>query len=234
MIRRTILSIIAFFPMVSNAESKILNLSLELSSKYMWRGMEYGTSPTLFPMLSFNKAGFNIFGMGAYALDGSHQEVDLGVSYTYKGFTIGVSDYYYPSAVGENDKYFDFNNRTTKHYVEGYLTMMPFKYPLWFTVSTYIYGCDKDLNGEQAYSSYIETGYSHYFNDDNILSAAIGANLNKSIYTDYEGGFNVVNVMLKYTYNLNLNKFCLPLSASYIINPYREKGCFTFSAYLNF
>ena len=79
--------------------------SLELSTKYMWRGIEYGTAPTVFPMIGYGYKGFNAFAMGAYAFNGSHQEVDLGVSYTASEFTVGVSDYYYPSAVGEKDSY---------------------------------------------------------------------------------------------------------------------------------
>ena len=48
----------------------------------MWRGIEYGTAPTVFPMIGYNTHGFSAFAMGGYAIDGSHQEVDLGVSYT--------------------------------------------------------------------------------------------------------------------------------------------------------
>ena len=54
--------------------------SLELTTKYMWRGIEYGTAPTVFPMIGYGYKGFNAFAMGAYAVNGSHQEVDLGVS----------------------------------------------------------------------------------------------------------------------------------------------------------
>ena len=87
--------------------------SLELTTKYMWRGIEYGTAPTVFPMIGYGYKGFNAFAMGAYAVNGSHQEVDLGVSYSNSGFTVGVSDYYYPSAVGEKDGYFTLNPETT-------------------------------------------------------------------------------------------------------------------------
>ena len=66
--------------------------SLELSVKYMWRGIEYGTAPTLFPMIGYGYKGFSAFAMGAYAVNGSHQEVDLGVSYTASEFTLGLSD----------------------------------------------------------------------------------------------------------------------------------------------
>lgn len=57
----------------------------------MWRGIEYGTAPTVFPMIGYNTCDFNAFAMGAYAINGSYQEVDLGVSYTVSEFTIGVS-----------------------------------------------------------------------------------------------------------------------------------------------
>ena len=82
--------------MVANAEEKLkespFSASLELSTKYMWRGIEYGTAPTVFPMIGYTTHGFNAFAMGGYAINGSHQEVDLGVSYTAKEFTVGVSD----------------------------------------------------------------------------------------------------------------------------------------------
>lgn len=105
-----------------NLKDSPFSASLELSTKYMWRGIEYGTAPTVFPMIGYNTHGFNAFAMGAYAIDGSHQEVDLGVSYTSNGFTVGVSDYYYPSSVGEKDDYFKLSNRETGHWVEAYAT----------------------------------------------------------------------------------------------------------------
>ena len=42
--------------------------SLELSTKYMRRGIEYGTAPTVFPMVGYNTHGFNAFAMGGYAM----------------------------------------------------------------------------------------------------------------------------------------------------------------------
>lgn len=113
--------------MAANAEESLkespFSASLELSTKYMWRGIEYGTAPTVFPMIGYNTHGFNAFAMGGYAIDGSHQEVDLGVSYTASEFTVGVSDYYYPSSVGEKDQYFKLSNRETGHWVEAYRHM---------------------------------------------------------------------------------------------------------------
>lgn len=210
------------------------NFSLELSSKYMWRGIEYGDAPVAFPSLSYTYKGFTAFAMGAYAFNGSHQEVDIGMSYAYKGFCIGLSDYYYPSVVGEKDSYFKLSNRSTGHSVEAYLTVTPQRIPIWLTLSTYIFGADKKTNGNQAFSSYAEFGYTYNFTENNNLSLAIGANLNKSFYTDYEKNFSVVNIALKYATSFTFGKFRLPVSASYILNPYKEKSYFTFSLYFNY
>lgn len=229
------LLLFSFVAITIKAEEKLkespFSASLELSTKYMWRGIEYGTAPTVFPMIGYNTHGFNAFAMGGYAINGSHQEVDLGVSYTAKEFTVGVSDYYYPSSVGEKDGYFKLSNRETGHWVEAYATWAGTKIPLWVTVSTYIFGADKNEDGKQMYSSYAEVGYTHSFTDDNKISLCVGANLNKSFYTDNESGFSVVNVNAKYSTAFKFGSFKLPVSASYVLNPYRNKSFFTMSLY---
>lgn len=221
--------------MAANAEENLkespFSASLELSTKYMWRGIEYGTAPTVFPMIGYNTHGFNAFAMGAYAIDGSHQEVDLGVSYTAKEFTVGVSDYYYPSSVGEKDQYFKLSSRETGHWVEAYATWAGTKIPLWVTVSTYIFGADKNENGKQMYSSYAEVGYTHSFTEDNNIALCVGANLNKGFYTDNQSGFYVVNINAKYSTAFKFGSYKLPVSASYVLNPYKNKSYFTMSLY---
>ena len=231
----SLLSLLSFSSiMQANDSTKVqspFTASLELSVKYMWRGIEYGTAPTLFPMIGYGYKGFNAFAMGAYAVNGSHQEVDLGVSYTASEFTLGLSDYYYPSAVGEKDGYFKFSNRNTGHWVEAYASWNGSRVPLWLTVSTYVFGADKNEESKQMYSAYAEVGYTHSFNDNNSMSLCVGANLNKSFYTDYQSGFNVVNINTKYSTAFKFGKFRLPVSASCILNPYKNKSFFTMSLY---
>lgn len=220
--------------LLANDSTKVVSpfsASLELTTKYMWRGIEYGTAPTVFPMIGYCYKGFNAFAMGGYAVNGSHQEVDLGVSYTANEFSFGVSDYYYPSAVGEKDGYFKLSNRNTGHWVEAYASWNGKKIPLWVTVSTYVFGADKNEDGKQMYSAYAEVGYTHSFNDNNSMSLCVGANLNKSFYTEYQSGFNVVNINAKYSTAFKFGKFHLPVSAGYILNPYKNKSFFTMSLY---
>lgn len=215
-----------------NANSPF-DVSLEISTKYMWRAIEYGNAPTGFAIINFEHQGFSAYAEGVYAFNGSHQEVDLGIAYTWRWLNVGVNDYYYPSAVGEKDKYFKLASRETGHYLEGAVTVAPESLPLWLTFSTYFWGADKKPSGRQAYSSYVELGYTHAFNNDNSLSLAMGANLNKGFYTDYEHGFNVVNVTAKYATSFKFGKYRLPVSASYVLNPFREKSFVTFSMYFN-
>ena len=154
------------------------HLGLTAQSKYMWRGIEYGTSPVLFPTISYNNNGIYIYGMGGYATDGSHQEVDLGISYTFNDVTLSINDYYYPTAVGQSDNYFNFKGSETGHWFEGCLQYAPQKLPIWALLSTYFAGADKNpTSGNNAWSSYAEIGGYYDFDENNKLSLSMGAAL---------------------------------------------------------
>lgn len=211
-----------------------VSLSLELTSKYMWRGIEYGTSPVVFPALGYACGGFSAYAMGGYATNGSHQEVDLGLSYTWKDFTLAFNDYYYPTAVGADDRYFNFKSRETGHWMEATLGWAPEKLPVWVLLSTYIGGADKNPDGKQACSSYAEIGGYYDFTADDRLSLAVGSSLNTSFYTDYACGMSLVNIDLKYAHTLHAGALDIPLSVSWIVNPYREKSYLSFAAAFSF
>ena len=172
--------------------------------------------------------------MGAYTFNNSHQEIDVGVTYTTELVTVGLSDYYYPSPSGSSDKYFELDNHRTGHWGELYATLTPSsKIPVWITASCYLYGADKNVSGKQAYSSYAEIGYAYSFNDDNIISLAAGASLNRGFYTNYSRGFSVVNIDLTYSTAFRFGSFKLPVKGSYVLNPEKEKSYFKFAVYFN-
>lgn len=219
----------------TNGCASNFHLSLSGQSKYMWRGIEYGTSPVLFPTISFANNGLFLYAMGGYATNGSHQEVDLGISYTLSEFTVAVNDYYYPTAVGEDDQYFNLKGKETGHWVEGTVQYAPSQLPISLLLSTYFAGADKKPDSDkQAWSSYAEIGGHYDFLDNNVLSLAVGAALNKSFYNDYAHGFSVCNIELKYSHGFSFNKISVPVSVSYIVNPYREKSYVSFSAAFNY
>ena len=217
-----------------------LGLCLDLQTKYVWRGMEMMTvnsSPVLFSTVNFTWEGIYLYAMGGYALNGCYAEVDFGISYTWNGFTIGVNDYYYPTLDINRDNYFKGEN--TGHWLEANLTYAPVQVPVWITASNFFYGADKYLdekgNEKQAYSSYVELGTYYDFLDNNRVSFAVGAALNKSCYNGYEKNFSICNIEGKYTYNVKVrDDWALPLSVSYIYNPVFDKSFINFTANIAF
>lgn len=210
-----------------------LHIGIDLQTKYIWRGMEMMTeesTPVIFPQINYQNNGFYAYIMGGYSLNGKYSEVDLGISYTCKWFTIVLNDYYYPTTTTADDQYLKFGKDNTGHWLEGGITVAPEKLPAYLTISNFFYGADKKANGKQAYSTYIELGTYYDFIDNNRLALTVGAACNKSCYNGYEHNFSICNVELKYTHTVELkNGWSFPLNVAYIINPVREKSFVNFS-----
>lgn len=212
-------------------------LGLDIQTKYVWRGMEMMTeksAPVLFPSVNYSWKGLFVYFMGGYAVNGNYAEVDAGISYTLKDFTLGIYDYYYPTLDKKKDKYVG-GGKHTGHWLEAAFTYAPSKMPLWATISNFFYGADKyvDDNGKekQAYSTYLELGTYYDFLRSNRISLATGAALNKSCYNDYKHDFSVVNIELKYTYTVQFKcGWQLPLNVAFIYNPVFDKPYVNFIA----
>lgn len=212
-------------------------LGIDIQTKYVWRGMEMMTeksAPVLFPNLNYSWKGLYVYAMGGYAVNGRYAEVDLGVSYTWKGLTVAFNDYFYPVIDKQQDKYFG-GGKHTGHWLEACLIYAPEKLPLWVTASNFFYGADKYLDSnekeKQAYSTYIEIGGYYDFLNYNRIALTVGAALNKSCYNGYNHDFSICNLELKYTYNILFKSgWTLPLSVAYIYNPVFDKSFINFTA----
>lgn len=216
-------------------------LGLDLQTKYMWRGMEMmpeDSAPVIFPSVNYSWKGLFVYFLGGYAFNGKYAEVDAGVSYTWKGFTLGVYDYFYPTVNGKHDEYIH-GGKHTGHWLEAALTYAPEKLPLWATISNFFYGADKYVNAEgkekQAYSTYLELGTYYDFLRSNRISLAVGASLNKSCYNGYEHDFSVCDIELKYTYNIGFKSgWSIPVGVAFIYNPVFNKPFVNFTTNLAF
>jgi hypothetical protein len=163
-----LLLVVLFITNASAQEKKCkfpfkLNVSADIMSRYVWRGMDYGSSPSIQPTLSFNLGGFELGYWGAVAIASNYIESDLYLKYTLKGFTLCLTDYYIPAlATDINDTRYsfckspgkiDFDTTTsenltkfTSHTVEAMLCYKgPEKFPISVLVGTYIYGNDKSV-----------------------------------------------------------------------------------------
>lgn len=216
-------------------------LGLDLQTKYLWRGMEMMTvdsAPVLFPSINYSYRGLYLYAMGGYAVNGKYAEVDLGISYTLKDFTLALNDYFYPTVDSNQDQYLG-GGKHTGHWLEATLSYTPEKIPLFVTVSNFFYGADKYIDTEgkekQAYSTYLEVGTYYDFLYYNRLTLTVGAALNKSCYNGYEHNFSVCNLELKYTYNVTFKSgWDLPLNVAYVYNPVFDKSFVNFTINLAF
>lgn len=219
------------------------HLSLDLQTKYIWRGIEMMTEnacPVIFPNINYQWNGLYVYVMGGYAFNGKYSELDLGISYTWKGVTIGFNDYFYPNNYDAYDKYFT-GGKESKHWLEVCINYAPEKVPIWVTISNFFYSpTDTYINNigevKKAYSTYFELGTYYDFLRNNRIALAVGMTPYASWYNNYQQKFSVCNVDLKYTYTVHFKNsdWNLPLSGEFIYNPVFEKPFFNIIASLAF
>jgi len=209
------------------------NAGADLVSRYIWRGKDYGNSPAIQPNLSFSYTGLKIGIWGSYCFvyrenSGNYAEFDPYISYTWKWFTLGVTDYFYPNGItpNENNHYFNYNSRTTGHTFEGSLTFTgPEKFPLQVLAGTLFYGADKGkdstgvygLGTKNNYSTYVEVSYSFQVKGIGVKPFVGGIPFGSGWYGPYGG---VVNAGLTISKSIKISKeYELPVYASVISNP---------------
>ena len=136
----------------------------DLVSSYIWRGM-YQTGASFQPALAFSVAGFSLTAWGSTDFDGyrsseglANKEIDLTAAYTFgaSGLTLSIADLWW--AGQSANKYFNFKSHETAHHFEAGLayTLPLEKFPLSLAWYTMFAGQDKDADGNQNYSSYVE------------------------------------------------------------------------------
>ena len=195
--------------------------SVDFSSKHLWRGMPAGESPMVKPEVGYNKGDFYVYLWGAFDFKDTYREVNIGFSYTIENLTLEFIDYMYPWS---KDDIFKLANKTTTHQMELIATYEFEKLPFYISAGSCVYGDDKNEKGNHAFSTYVEGGYTHEFNEKNMLSAVAGFSVGKGYYTDYTKNFDLVNLTAEYTRLFNVFDTDVPVTASYTYNPYLKKS----------
>jgi uncharacterized protein (TIGR02001 family) len=75
------------------------SVGADFYSNYVWRGSLLGTGPAFQPSVKFNSGGLTVGVWGSFDAAG-YAEADPYISYAIKGFSLGLTDYYYPRAGG--------------------------------------------------------------------------------------------------------------------------------------
>jgi hypothetical protein len=188
-----------------NASAQVnVDMGTDLMSRYVWRGIDFGGSPSIQPYIEVSTGDFVLGAWGAYTTNASGaQEADLYAGYAFGDIiSLTLTDYYFPED-DMSDKYFDFDNNHTLE-ISGTLTLDNFS----LLAGKFFAGADNQ-------SLYLEAGYD--FGKVNLFAGA-----GDKVYTS-DGEFAIVNVGIGTSKEVKITEhFSLPLSSSLILNPENE------------
>lgn len=209
----------------------------DIVSSYIWRG-SYNAGASFQPNLSLGIAGVTLGAWGSVDFIGQgHKEVDLSIAYSIKGFTVGITDYWWAGEGANN--YFHYSDRATAHRWEANLAyQLPFeKFPLCLSLNTMFAGDDYNVRGDRAYSTYIELLYPFVVGKVVNMNVFVGATpwYSPSILPSTNEGFSVCNVGATAQYSIKCGeKFALPIFTRLHFNPATEDIHIVFGLSLSF
>lgn len=211
--KKTILSLaaamicIASFGQESETKGEF-GISTDIVSRYVWRGTQFSTAPSIQPGITYAIGGFTVGGWGNYDFDNSATECDLYAKYDFEfGLGVVVNDYFFPDitktgnyAASPYNGYFD----TEEHTFEVGLT---------YEISNFSLGAYKYVNQNE--DMYVEAAYA-------FKNAKLFVGAGDEAYTN-TGDFNVCNVGLTVSKEVALTEtWKVAPYASFVVNPNRE------------
>jgi hypothetical protein len=211
----------AMAPVATAAEKAEVNVGVDFFSRYVWRGFDFGSNPSIQPALTVGYYGFELGVWGAYSLSpesSDNDEIDFWLSYKYgwdNGLSITaiVTDYYFPNA-GIKFSYFG------AHTVEPGLSItMPEAFPL--TVSGYV-----NVQNDAGNNTYFQLDYPATAGevDLDFFFGVAGGSTENSDYYDTDKT-NVINVGMSASRAIKVTEsFSIPLTGLLIYNPRQEKS----------
>ena len=241
-------------PGTDPASGNTFYVGADLVSRYVWRGTDYGNSPAVQPTLGFQWKGLDIGAWGSYAFAphsiavndtvtvdaGTYAEFDLYLSYTWKWFTLLITDYFTLNGQDPNKgvRYFDYASATTGHTFEGSLMFEgPEKVPVKFIVATLLYGADKGKDSAGVYGLGAKNNFSTYLE----LSCPFTVTRHEIVLKPFIGGIpfgsgwygpqaGIVNLGLSAAWPIPAGKrFSIPATVSLITNPQAQSVFLVFS-----
>ncbi|MBK9356630.1 MAG: hypothetical protein IPN08_04425 [Bacteroidales bacterium] len=230
----SMLAIMLFLPGKATAQIETsFNSKVDLMSHYIWRGKNLGgSSPSIQPTLEYNLGGITLGTWGAFSMsDGLKvQETDLYLSYNIKDlFSVTITDYFLPVDTIVNNNYFEYNEDKTSHLLELSASFDGTeKIPFTLLAAVNFWGADAlKSDGKKQFSTYFELGYNGTCKevDYNIF---LGFTPNSPDQEKGESGFygpyaGVVNCGITASKEIQItDKFSLPVTTSFIVNPQAE------------
>lgn len=192
-----------------------VHAGIDIVSQYVWRGLKLG-SASLQPTASISWKGLSLeaFGSVGFVDTNDPYEIDFTLSYSIKGFSVGIIDYWNTEA---DPRYFYYKQADTGHVFEAFLGYdFGFLNVSWQTIFAGADGVNKSQN--RAFSSYLEVNAPFSLWTCDWLGT-LGVVPYATSYYD-TNGFAVTNVSLRCTKEIPLGRrFKLPIYAQVMANP---------------
>ncbi len=207
--------VLALFSSVS--ASAQIGLGADLYSRYIWRGSDFGDSFSIQPALSYTYSAVEVGAWSSYSIsaDGSGaDELDLYVSVAAGPLSFGVTDYHFPNG----SELFNFDSEGKgAHYVEPFVS---YSGVIDLYAGAFVYN-------DPATSIYIEAAKTFDVDGASLTftvgGTPTGSDDEPSIYGTTSAGLLVIGVSASRDLPIT-TEFSLPLSVSYVINPYDERS----------
>ena len=192
-------------------------IGADLVSQYIWRGQDLG-DVSFQPTLGVGYKGFSLSVWGSVGISNwaDTKELDFTLDYSYKGFNIGITDYWFSTG-----SYFQYKKGKTTHVWEGFVgydfNILSAKWYANFS------GDDgTNSHGKRAFSSYFELTAPFQLATLE-WEASIGfVPWGTTFYGNRH--FAVANVSLCATKDFTIKeKYHIPIYAALIANPHSEK-----------
>lgn len=202
------------------------NLTTDVVSTYIWRGMVADPSPNFQPSMVFTYKNLTLGAWGSTNFTGTYKEVDLYVTYTLGRFSLTLNDYCWDPNISQTP-YFEYANDKTGHIGEGSLLYTgEGKFPIKATIATMFYGADKKVDGSKLvnqYSTYFELSYPFTLGGRELELFA-GGTPQEGFYGNTAG---ITNLMLTAKRNIKItDHFTLPVKGGLVFNPQSSDAFF--------
>ena len=153
-----LITFLLLFASISTHAQGRFNVSMDAKNMHYWRGLRVSDGFVTAPMVGYYNGGFAVFAWGGLSVDGSYKEVSQIISYSTGGFNITLLDIFNFSDAPDAS-YFNFRSHKTNHITDlsvsyNFLEALPLR----LMFASVIYGNDRDSNGDNRYSSYLEAG----------------------------------------------------------------------------
>ncbi|OFX83633.1 MAG: hypothetical protein A2W99_15505 [Bacteroidetes bacterium GWF2_33_16] len=205
-----------------SSQSTKLTFKSEFMSQHLWRGYAMCDVPSIEPSIEITHRFLTAGVWSALSANGEYFEIDLYIKYTYRGFSIGLYDYYCPGSISTNQSFLNYRQNSTKHTLDFHLEYMGNeRFPVKAMLATMVFGDDINAEtNENYFSTYFEMAYFLSFEKIQV-DYFVGFNLYESYYGKKP---SIINVGIKSSGKINLfrNKY-IPLQASIVNNPLTNK-----------